>query len=101
MATMARSADPPQPGEHSPMPMRNDQVVTVRRTDYRPPAFVLDRVALECDLDPASTRVVSPLEVRRNHALPDNTGPLVLDGEDLALESVEVDGRPDAGHALA
>ncbi len=39
------------------MPMRNDQVVTVRRTDYRPPAFLLDRVELEFDLDPASTRV--------------------------------------------
>ena len=34
------------------MPMRNDQVVTVRRTDYRPPAFLLDRVVLEFDLDP-------------------------------------------------
>jgi aminopeptidase N len=74
------------------MPMRNDQVVTVRRTDYRPPAFLLDRVVLEFDLDPASTRVVSTLTVRRNGALPGNTGPLVLDGEDLELEAVEVDG---------
>ena len=74
------------------MPMRNDQVVTVRRTDYRPPAFLLDRVVLEFDLDPASTRVASTLAVRRNHALPGNTGPLVLDGEDLELEAVEVDG---------
>ncbi len=74
------------------MPMRNDQVVTVRRTDYRPPAFLLDRVVLEFDLDPASTRVVSTLAVRRNGALPGNAGPLVLDGEDLELEAVEVDG---------
>ncbi|HET9024763.1 MAG TPA: aminopeptidase N, partial [Burkholderiaceae bacterium] len=72
--------------------MRNEQVVTVRRTDYRPPAFLLDRVGLEFDLDPASTRVASTLEVRRNPALADNTGPLVLDGEDLELESVQVDG---------
>ena len=62
------------------MPMRNDQVVTVRRTDYRPPAFLLDRVVLEFDLDPASTRVDSTLTVRRNDALPGNAGPLVLDG---------------------
>ena len=81
------------------MPMRNDQVVTVRRTDYRPPAFLLDRVALEVDLDPASTRVASTLEVRRNHALPGNTGPLVLDGEDLELEAVEVDGSVVAASA--
>ena len=82
----------PCPGEGQSMPMRNDQVVTVRRTDYRPPAFLLDRVVLEFDLDPASTRVASTLEVRRNHALPGNAGPLVLDGEDLELETVEVDG---------
>ena len=73
------------------MPMRNDQAVTVRGTDYRPPAFLLDRVALEFDLDPASTRVASTLEVRRNRALAGNTGPLVLDGEDLELE------LPDSG----
>ena len=37
--------------------MRNDQAVTVRRADYRPPDFLLDRVALEFDLDPALTYV--------------------------------------------
>jgi aminopeptidase N len=74
------------------MPMRNDEVVTVRRTDYRPPAFLLDRVALEFDLDPAATRVAATLAVRRNPALPGNTGPLVLDGEDLELESLAIDG---------
>jgi aminopeptidase N len=84
------------------MPMRNDQVVTVRRTDYRPPAFLLDRVVLEFDLDPASTRVASTLTVRRNDALPGNAGPLVLDGEDLELETVEVDGTalPRSGYEL-
>ncbi len=52
------------------MPMRNEQVVTVRRTDYRPPAFLLDRVALEFDLDPALTHVTATLVVHRNPALP-------------------------------
>jgi aminopeptidase N len=75
------------------MPMRNEQVVTVRRTDYRPPAFLVDRVALEFDLDPGSTRVTSTLTVRRNPARPGAGDPLVLDGEDLDLVSVELDGR--------
>ena len=46
--------------------MRNDQAVTVRRADYRPPDFLLDHVALEFDLDPALTYVTATLDVRRN-----------------------------------
>ncbi len=84
------------------MPMRNEQVVTVRRTDYQPPAFLLDRVVLEFDLDPALTHVTTTLGVRRNPALPAGSGPLVLDGEDLELVSVELDGNalPAAGYDL-
>ena len=84
------------------MPMRNEQVVTVRRTDYRPPAFLLDRVALEFDLDPALTHVTATLVVHRNPARLANTEPLVLDGEDLELVSVELDGRvlPSAAYEL-
>jgi aminopeptidase N len=74
--------------------MRNDQVVTIRRVDYRPPAYLVDRVELEFDLDPDSTTVSSVLTVRRNPA--GDGGPLVLDGEDLQLIGVEVDGRPSA-----
>ncbi|MDH4114008.1 MAG: hypothetical protein OEU89_00930, partial [Burkholderiaceae bacterium] len=71
------------------MLMRHEQVVTVRRTDYRPPAFLLDRVALEFDLDPALAHVTATFVVRRNPALPHDTGPLTLDGEELELVSVE------------
>jgi aminopeptidase N len=74
------------------MPMRHEQVVTVRRTDYRPPPFLLDQVVLEFDLDPQLTQVTATLGVCRNPAVPGN-GPLVLDGEDLELVSVELDGR--------
>jgi aminopeptidase N len=83
------------------MPMRHEQVVTVRRTDYRPPPFLLDQVVLEFDLDPQLTQVTAVLDVRRNPARPDS-GPLVLDGKDLELVSVEVDGDvlSDAGYAL-
>ena len=82
------------------MPMRNDTVVTVRRTDYRPPAFLLERVVLELDLDPASTRVASTLEVRRNQALSGNTGPLVLETQGRRLWLHHGDGlvRGDLGY---
>jgi aminopeptidase N len=82
--------------------MRNDQVVTVRRGDYRPPHHLLDEVLLEFDLDPAATHVTSTLTVRRNPAAAGSGAPLQLDGEDLELVSIELNGRalPAAGYEL-
>ena len=73
------------------MAMRNEQVVTVRRSDYRPPPYRVDSVALEFDLDAEVTRVSATLELRRNPQ--GGHGPLRLDGEGLELESLELDGR--------
>jgi aminopeptidase N len=82
--------------------MRNEQVVTVRRADYRAPRFLLDQVQLEFDLDPLTTHVTTTLAVRRNPQVAGPAGPLQLDGEDLDLVSVELDGRalPAAGYEL-
>ena len=72
--------------------MRNDQVVTIRRADYRPPDFLLDRVALEFDLDPALTYVTATLDIRRNPVV-GGAAPLRLDGEDLELALIAIDGH--------
>jgi aminopeptidase N len=72
--------------------MRNDQVVTVRRADYRPPDFLLDHVALEFDLNPALTYVTATLTVRRNPVV-GGAAPLQLDGEDLDLALIALDGH--------
>ena len=72
--------------------MRNDQTVTVRRADYRPPDFLLDHVALEFDLDPALTYVTATLDVRRNPVV-GGAAPLRLDGEDLDLALIAIDGH--------
>jgi aminopeptidase N len=74
--------------------MRHEDVVTVLRSEYRPPAFLVDSVALEFDLDAVRTLVTATLRVRRNDAVAG--GPLRLDGEELELLSVQIDGR-DAG----
>jgi len=79
--------------------MRNEKVVTVRREDYRPPEFLVDRIELTFDLDPVSTTVEANLDVRRNPAVP--SGPLVLDGENLQLLGVEIDERPITNFELA
>ncbi|MDD2859973.1 MAG: hypothetical protein PHI71_02740, partial [Acidiphilium sp.] len=65
-----------------------------RLADYRPPAFLVDTVDLIFDLDPAATRVRATIALRRNPAHGDPAAPLVLDGEDLTLESVAIDGEP-------
>jgi len=65
---------------------------TVRRKDYRPPDWRIETVALEFDLGEDSTRVAARLAIRRDpHGA---AGPLVLDGQDLRLLSVSVDGSP-------
>lgn len=78
--------------------MHHDKTVTARRADYRPPPFLIERIDLQFDLDCASTAVESRLTVRRNPAAA--AQPLALDGEDLHLISIELDGRP-VGYELA
>ena len=47
------------------MQPRDNRATLRRRADYRPPAFLVDRIALEFDLDPDATRVTSlKLEVK-------------------------------------
>ncbi|MBM3485523.1 MAG: aminopeptidase N [Alphaproteobacteria bacterium] len=62
-----------------------------RLADYRPPDYRIDHVALEVDLDPGATRVAATLAIRAAG----ETGPeLRLDGADLALRALRIDGRP-------
>ena len=74
------------------MPMRNDQPATFRRGDYQPPEYRIDQVQLEFDLDAERTLVTATFDVRREPA-GEGRQPLRLDGEDLELVSVELDGR--------
>lgn len=63
----------------------------VRRADYCAPEWLVPRIALDFDLDPAATRVRAVLEVERSG---DHDAPLELDGDGLELVSVTVDGQP-------
>jgi aminopeptidase N len=71
--------------------MRTDTPQPIRLADYRPPAFLIDEIALDFRLEPRATRVKARLKVRRN---PGQDGPLVLDGVRLKLISIALDGRP-------
>ncbi len=67
------------------------QPVAIRREDYRAPAYWIDTVDLTFDLDPAKTRVLNRMRLRRN---PDVAAePLRLEGDELNLARVLVDGQ--------
>jgi aminopeptidase N len=61
-------------------------------SDYRPPAFLIDRVELDFTLEETATVVAARLAIRRNPAAWDKTVPLTLDGQKLELISVAIDG---------
>src|SRR5271169_1849187 len=65
----------------------------VRLKDYRPPEFLVDTVDLVFDLDDANTRVKTRLGIRRNPQAADPKAALHLDGEELELVSVALDGE--------
>ena len=70
---------------------REGQAVLTRREDYQVPAFWIDKVDLVFDLDPAKTRVLNTMQVRRNPDVPAQA--LRLDGEELNLSRVLVNGQ--------
>src|SRR5579864_6723850 len=72
--------------------MRTEEHRAVRLEDYRPPDWLIDTVDLDVSLDPNATRVRAKLKVRPNAAAA--PAPLVLDGEELKLVSVLLDGKP-------
>ncbi|HUO22657.1 MAG TPA: aminopeptidase N [Caulobacteraceae bacterium] len=71
--------------------MRTDVPQPIRLADYKPPAFKVDTVELDFQLEPQATRVKARLGVRRNGV---HSEPLSLDGVRLKLISVALDGAP-------
>jgi len=67
--------------------------VVIHRTDYTPPAFLIDSVALEFDLSPTATTVTNRMQVRRNPAAQPTTT-LSLVGDEIELVSVALNGKP-------
>lgn len=73
--------------------MRNDDAPLIRLEDYRPSNWLIDTVDLDISLHPQKTRVRALLALRANPA-GEPGSPLVLDGDELALKALSIDGRP-------
>lgn len=73
--------------------MRAEDAPLIRLEDYRPSDWLIDTVDLDIVLDPARTIVRALLKLRPNPA--GRAGaPLVLDGDELALNSIALDDVP-------
>lgn len=70
--------------------LREGQAKPTQRADYQAPAWWIDTVDLTFDLDPAKTRVLNRMRVRRNPGVPAQA--LRLDGDELNLARVMVNG---------
>lgn len=70
--------------------MRTDIAPTISRHAYQAYPYRFPAVTLRFELDADQTRVSSHLEIER---ATDENQPLVLNGKDLTLESIKLDGR--------
>jgi aminopeptidase N len=68
------------------------QAREIRRVDYRPPDFWIERVELVFQLERDRTRVRARLSGRRNEAVNSGRRPLVLSGEGLELHALRLNG---------
>jgi aminopeptidase N len=72
--------------------MRTDTPQSIYLKDYTPPAWLVDTVDLHVAIHDTHAEVRATLACRRNPAGPG--GALVLDGEELALQELAIDGVP-------
>jgi aminopeptidase N len=80
--------------------MRTEEPRPIRLQDYRPPQWLIDTVDLDVSLAANATKVRSRLKLKPNGA--GAPAPLVLDGDDVKLISLKLDGMalPQASFAV-
>ncbi|WP_075217500.1 aminopeptidase N [Mongoliimonas terrestris] len=72
--------------------MRLETVEPVRLADYRPSDYAIDTVDLAVAFHEAETTVTATLALRRRDGTPPGAA-LLLDGDDITLGSVAIDGK--------
>ena len=72
--------------------MRSDTGQVFRLEDYRPSDYLIPRTSLTFRLSPENTVVKAELTVERRQGVGKAT-PLILDGDELVLASIKIDGH--------
>ncbi|MCC5979071.1 MAG: aminopeptidase N [Salinarimonas sp.] len=75
--------------------MRTESPRAIRLEEYRPSDYLIDRVDLDISLDAHATKVRAMLSIRPNpEGVPGAA--LTLDGDELSLDALALDGKPMA-----
>jgi aminopeptidase N len=74
--------------------MRDATPKTTYLRDYQPFEFLVDSLDLVFELDENDTRVTAKLRLRPNPAVAATRPDLTLDGEQLTVEAIRVNGQP-------
>ena len=73
--------------------MANNAPKTVYAKDYKRPDYQIDHVDMTFELDSEATKATAKMNVRRENGVADGT-PMWLDGEELTLAGLEINGKP-------
>jgi aminopeptidase N len=73
--------------------MREPQPKAIHLKDYASPAFLIERITLDIDIRADDALVKASLAVRRNPASKETNAALELDGDELELVSLLLDGK--------
>ena len=76
--------------------MRTETPVQIKLADFSPYPFALDQVDMRFVLDSTATEVTTQVQIRRLSA-----GDMVLNGVDLTLNAIAIDGQPLSEDAYA
>ena len=74
--------------------MKVSKALTVYRGDYTPPDFQVSKVELDVNLFEEETIVISHLKVKAREPNAPSPKPLILDGEQMELLEINLDGQP-------
>jgi aminopeptidase N len=77
--------------------MRDGDPITIRLSDYQAPVMQIREVHLAFDIQPGATTVSSRLRIER--AAAEGPGEIRLDGQELELLEVRVDGETISANA--
>ncbi|MBB5704450.1 aminopeptidase N [Ochrobactrum daejeonense] len=80
--------------------MRTETGQTFRLEDYRPTPYAIPETKLDFSLEPEKTIVRAELVIERRSDTPAGT-PLVLDGDELKLVSIAINGQPLADNSYS
>jgi aminopeptidase N len=69
------------------------QSISKKRSDYLAPEYLIDTINLSVCLHPTETSVVSELNIRLNTSIERHGADLCLDGQDLQLKAVLLNGE--------